>query len=117
LKKTEIIVRNFIITARIGIYPEEHKKPQKVCINITMKLADNLSFQHDNINETVSYEGIIKEIRAQSEVHHNLVENLAECLSNFCLNDIRVKSVSVQIEKIEIYPEGYVGCIITKSEI
>lgn len=110
---TKIIVRDFILPARIGIYPEEQVDPQNICVNITMDLADH-SITHDVISDTVSYEDIINEVRSQAVIHHNLVETLAEHLALFALKDVRVKEVNVQVEKLEIYPDARVGCNITR---
>ena len=112
---TQIIVRDFKIPAYIGIYPEEHGIKQKICVNVAMNLT-HYKIQHDKIEDTVSYEGIVNEIRKQSEVHHNLVETLAEELAKFCLTDRRISSVIIQIEKIEIFNEGNVGCSITRVQ-
>jgi dihydroneopterin aldolase len=114
MNSTKIIVRDFILPARIGIYPEEQKKTQKICVNITMDLAD-FRIPHDIIEDTVSYEAIINEVRRQSEIHHNLVETLCEHIASHALTDTRVKCVTVQIEKIEIYSDAKVGCCITRA--
>lgn len=115
MNSTKIIVRDFILPARIGIYPEEHTKTQNICVNVAMDLADH-HVDHDVIEDTVSYETIINEIREQAtNVHHNLVETLAEHIAEFALNDIRVKEVTVQVEKLEIYPDARVGCNITRA--
>lgn len=116
MNSTKIIVRDFILPARIGIYPAEQVSPQKICVNVTMDLA-NHHVNHDNIDETVSYEHVIAEIRKLCATHHNLVETLAEIIASFALNDARVKTVTVQIEKLEIYPDAHVGCEITRTRV
>jgi dihydroneopterin aldolase len=103
---TQIIVRDFKISAYIGIYPEEHDAKQNICINVTIELTD-YKIQHDNIEDTVSYESIVNEIRKQSELHFNLVETLAEELAKFCLTDKRVDSVTIQIEKNEVFKPSW----------
>lgn len=114
MNSTKIIVRDFILPARIGIYPEEHKKAQKICINITMDL-ENYHINHDDIEDTVSYEHVINEIRAQSQTHHNLVETFAEHIAEFVLREPRVREVTVQIEKLEIFVDARVGCHVTRT--
>lgn len=112
---TKIIVRDFKLPARIGIYPEEHQKTQNICVNVTMTLVDH-RVPHDRIEDTVSYEGIVGEIRKQANIHHNLVESLAEILANFALTDPRVSTVEISVEKTDVFPEGHVGCIITRTK-
>lgn len=111
---TKIIVRDFILPARIGIYPQEQVTPQNICVNVTMNLADH-HINHDEIEDTVSYEHVINEIRVQATLHHNLVETLAEHIAQFALRDIRVTEVTVQIEKLEIFPDARVGCCLTRG--
>lgn len=114
MNTTKIIVRDFILPARIGIYPQEQVIPQNICVNVTMNLADH-HINHDEIENTVSYEHVINEIRVRATLHHNLVETLAEHIAQFALRDIRVTEVTVQIEKLEIFPDARVGCCLTRG--
>jgi dihydroneopterin aldolase len=116
MNTTKIIVRDFILPARIGIYPDEQQKTQNICVNVTLNLGD-FRVDHDDIDATVSYADIIDEIRNQAAVHHNLVETLANTIASFALKDIRVMDATVQVEKIEIYPDARVGCCITLSRL
>lgn len=114
MNTTKIIVRDFTLPALIGIYPVEHTQSQDICVDVTMHLLD-FKIPHDKIEDTVSYEGIVGEIRRLANTHHNLVETLAEHLADFCLTDTRVSLVEINIRKTEIYPEGSVGCIIQRT--
>lgn len=114
MNNTKIIVRDFILPARIGVFPEEHLKTQRILFNITMDLGDHF-VQKDVIEETVSYVDVINEIRAQSVIHHELVETFAEQIAAFILKDKRVKYVSVELLKLEVFPDAHVGCIIEHS--
>lgn len=110
---TTITVRDFVIPARIGIYDSEHIRPQNIRVNVEMSLIES-EIISDRIDDTVSYEGVVEEIRRMSLFHHELVENFAEELARFCLNDLRISAVTVWVEKTEIYPEGAVGARIHK---
>ncbi|OIN86103.1 MAG: hypothetical protein AUJ12_07155 [Alphaproteobacteria bacterium CG1_02_46_17] len=112
--KTFVTVRDFILPARIGIYESEHLAPQRICVSISMEL-DNFKVSHDRIEDTVSYEGIVMEIRRLADVHHELVETLAEHLAQYCLNDVRVSCVEVAIEKLDIFIEGIVGARVIRT--
>ena len=115
MNTTKIIVRDFKLPARIGIYPEEHLKLQNICVNVTMELAE-YRIAHDNIEDTVSYEGVVNEIRRLASIHHNLVETLAEDLAKFCLQDHRVSETQIEVRKTEAFEEGSVGCIIMRNQ-
>ncbi len=112
--KTFVTVRDFILPARIGIYESEHLSPQRICVSISMEL-DHFRVPHDCIEDTASYEGVVKEIRRLADVHHELVETLAEHLAQYCLNDVKVFCVEVAVEKLDIYTEGIVGARIIRT--
>ncbi len=111
---TTVIVRNFELPARIGVYPSEHNAPQMIAVDIDMKLADYRIAQ-DNIDATVSYESVITELRRLANIHHELVETFADDVARFALHDRRVKSVTVTVRKTEIYAEGTAGVTITRT--
>lgn len=112
--RTTIQVRDFKVLASIGIYPHEHERQQQITVNVDMELIDPV-VPHDRIDDTVSYEGMVSEIRAQAITHHNLVETLAEDLASYALKDRRIAHVRVQILKNQVYDEGSVGCDILRS--
>lgn len=104
-----IYVRDFTLPARIGIYPEEQAAPQSLCISVEMLREGAHPAREDDIAQTVSYEGIVNEIRRLAQIHHNLVESFAENLISFALTDPRVDGVRVRVEKPDIFPEGVAG--------
>ena len=110
---THVIVRDFTLPARIGVYDHEHHAPQMVRISVDMKLVDYL-VPHDRIEDTVSYEGVVRKIRELSLVHHDLAEKLAEHIADFCLSLDKIACVTVTVLKTEIFPEGAVGTTITR---
>lgn len=111
--QTRILVRDFIIPARIGIYPHEHQAPQRICVSVDVLLRDH-EIRHDDIDDTMSYEGLVQAIRDLQKQHFNLVEILAEHLAGVALQDARVAAVTVTVEKLDVYPEGRVGTVITR---
>ena len=108
-----LTVRDFILPAHIGIYPHEQDNPQPIRVNIEMALDGDVT--EDRIEDTVSYEIVVGEIRRLAGIHHNLVEIFAKNLADFTLGEKRVRSVTVHVEKLEIFPEGSVGCKITRA--
>ena len=114
--QTKILVRNFIVPARIGIYPHEHEAPQKICVSIEVILKDP-EIKRDHIEETMSYEGLVAAIRDLQKQHFELVETLAEHLASVALSDARTSSVTVTVEKLDVYPEGRVGTEIFRVRL
>ena len=112
---TRIIVRDFVVPALIGIYPHEHGVLQKMRITVDVTLSAT-TISTDDISATMSYEGLVREIRALGETHHELVETVAENLAAFALAHPLAESVFVRVEKLEVYPEGSVGTEIIRSK-
>ncbi len=109
----KILVHDFIVPARIGIYPREHEAPQKVKVPIEVILKDH-EIKRDHIEDTMSYEGLVAAIRDLPKRHFELVETMAEHLADIALADARTSCVTVTIEKLEVYPEGRVGTEIIR---
>lgn len=112
---TKIIVRDFVVPALIGIYPHEHGVPQDVRITVDVTLSA-ATIESDDISATMSYEGLVLEIRALKDTHHELVETIAENLAAYALTHPLADSVFVRVEKLAVYPEGRVGTEITRSK-
>lgn len=98
---TKILVRDFVVPARIGIYPHEHAAPQKIKVSLEVLLRD-WQIPRDRIEDTMSYEGLVAAIRDLQQQHFELVETMAEHLAQVALADGRVQSVQVTIEKLEV---------------
>jgi len=99
----KLLIRNMRVDMMIGVYEFEKQKAQPVIINLeaAVTLQDN---PDDNIDNVVSYEDIVKNIRALAATGHiHLVETFAERIAETCLLDKRVLSVMVRIEKPEIF--------------
>lgn len=111
--QTKILVRDFVVPARIGIYAHEHEAPQKIKVSIDVMLK-NYEIKRDNIEDTMSYEGLVAAIRDLQKQHFELVETMAEHLAGIALMDARTSCVTVVVEKLEVYPEGHVGTEITR---
>lgn len=111
---TKILVRDFIVPASIGIYAHEQHITQRIRVNVEVTLA-NAKIQRDDIEDTMSYEGLAEAILNLAQQHFNLVETLAEHLAQFALKDPRAHSAWVRVEKLDIYPEGVVGAEVFRS--
>lgn len=111
--QTKILVRDFVVPVRIGIYPREHEAPQKIRVSVEVILKD-YAIKRDHIEDTMSYEGLVAAIRDLPKQHFELVETMAEHLADVALVDVRAFCVTVTIEKLEVYPEGRVGTEIIR---
>lgn len=111
-----IFVKDMVVDMQIGAYDDERGRTQKVRINVTVEPSIWPNEAHDNLNETLSYDVIVNHILrvARSGGHVHLVETVAERIAGLCLEESSVSSVTVRVEKLEIYPFAVPGVEITR---
>jgi dihydroneopterin aldolase len=108
-----VFVRDMILTASIGIYPHEHRDPQRVRINVDLAVDDDtalagLMVGADELNRVVNYEKIVTIVRAiVGSGHTRLVETMAERIAEACLADSRVRTARIRVEKLDIFPDAF----------
>ena len=84
----------------VGVNPEERREKQDVVINIVLHSDLGLACRTDRLEDTVDYKAIKKNIIALVEASSfQLLESLAEKVSEVCLANKRVRQVQVTIEK------------------
>ena len=100
-----VFVRDLVVPCSIGIYPREKGLRRRVRVNAELAIDEPIA-RNDEFADVVNYETIVAGIKAIAEAGHiNLVETLADRVATLCLDDPRVASVRVVIEKLDVYPE------------
>lgn len=102
-----VFVRDLLLDASIGIYPEERVKPQKILINMDLWVAETPGEPPRSYAEVVCYEALVNRTKALlTQGHVDLVETLAERLAGLCLEDVRVLRARVRVEKPDAIAEA-----------
>jgi 7,8-dihydroneopterin aldolase/epimerase/oxygenase len=107
-----VFIRDLVLPARIGVYPEEKGGRQPIRINISFTMRDDgLDHPHgigpDVISRVVDYDGMAKRVRALiGRAHVELVETMAEQIAHLCLADARVLTVRVSVEKLTVFADA-----------
>jgi dihydroneopterin aldolase len=102
----KIFVRDLRIPASIGIHDHEKEDRQLVCINVELETVVGDAPLNDDYKNTVCYESTVNGIHEIISFGHiNLVETLADKIADFCLQDVRVRTVRVRVEKPDIMPD------------
>ena len=92
-----------VIDCSIGIYTHEKEHEQRVRINLDLAVGEGDHQINDDIRNVISYEDMAKGVEAIIATGHiNLVETLAENIAEMCLQDKRVFSARVRVEKLDI---------------
>ncbi|SDG55698.1 dihydroneopterin aldolase [Roseospirillum parvum] len=104
-----VFLRDLERPCRIGVHAHERERPQRVRINLDLAVWEDQPDQiGDNLANVVCYEMVAERIRAiLDDGHVNLVETLAERIAHLCLQDPRVHSARVRIEKLEVFPDAF----------
>ena len=116
-QKYNVIIKNLIIDASIGIHEHEKVKKQRVSISLSIEVVDNISLVDHKIENFLSYENVINNIKfIINKGHIDLVETLSyEILSNI-FSDSRASKVWLKIEKLDVFEEAQsVGLEIIKT--
>lgn len=102
-----VFVRDLLLDALIGIYPEERIRPQKLLVNLELWVPETPGEPPRSYADVVCYEQLVKRTKALlAEGHVDLVETLAERLAAICLEDQRVLRARVRVEKPEAIAEA-----------
>jgi dihydroneopterin aldolase len=95
----KIFVRGLTLSVEVGVYEHEYGRRQPLIADIELDL-EPASCEH--IADTVSYAAVVAKAKALAETgHFKLVETFAERLARDCLDDPKVRSARVRVEKPE----------------
>ena len=102
-----VFIRDLVLTCLIGVYKREQKQPQRIRINLDLAVREGAGPQDDKLSEVVCYEDVAAGVRSLvSEGHVNLVETLAERISEMCLKDDKVRAARVRVEKLDVFEDA-----------
>lgn len=109
-----VLVHDFEMPVRIGMYENEREMAQRVRFNVDAEVA-RVAQPVQDLCDVLSYDVITDGIRLiAAEGHVPLVEILAERVANFVLGHPQVQRVTVKVEKVQIGP-GRVGVEIRRQ--
>ena len=102
----KVFVRDLVLAARIGVYQHEKLSTQRVRINLELLCTEHPAI-NDDLNNVVNYAEIVAQVRSIIDAGHiNLVETLADRVAQVCLDDRRVQTAKVRIEKLDVFEEA-----------
>jgi 7,8-dihydroneopterin aldolase/epimerase/oxygenase len=97
-----LFVHDLMLACRVGVYPHEQATAQRVRLNLDLAVAESGPPLTDQLADVVDYEALVRRVRAAlADRHVNLVETLAEQVAGLCLEDPRVRSARVRVEKLD----------------
>ncbi|MBC8158354.1 MAG: dihydroneopterin aldolase [Alphaproteobacteria bacterium] len=101
-----VFIHDMVVSCLIGIHRHEQTGAQRVRINLDLAVREDVAPLNDNHANVLCYEEVTNAIRSiAARGHVNLVETLAEDIASMCLNDIRILSVRVRVEKLDVFTD------------
>jgi dihydroneopterin aldolase len=107
-----VLVRDLVLGVQIGVWKREKNLEQRVRINVELLAAKSgpllgtepRAGRRDRI---LRYDTVVSGIRKiVGEGHFDLCETLAERIADLCLENRRVKTARVRVEKLDVYPDA-----------
>lgn len=96
----KILIKDLLIRGIIGIHDWEREKKQDILINIEMEADCRPAGMSDDFRDAVDYRAVTKAVIALVEVSgFMLVEKLAEEIAKICLENPKVSTARVHVEK------------------
>ena len=108
-----VFLRDMVLMASVGVHAFEHEAKQRLRINVDLAVLDEdaaprsrAAVRRDELSRVVDYEAVAIAVRGIVQAGHvRLLETLAERLAEACLQDRRVRSVRIRVEKLDIFPD------------
>ncbi len=98
----QIYLKDYVCLTEIGVFEPEHGCKQRLKFNIVLTLDYGNVKKLDKLENVVSYEIIIEAIKKSIAGERlNLLETLADNISDYCLAYHQVKIIDIQIEKLD----------------
>lgn len=102
----------------LGIHRHEQETPQEIRVSVRASTDISAAAKNDEILESVNYSTLAKDIVRFIDAHHFLtIEALIEALAAEILENERIESVWLRVEKPTAVPNvNSVGVEITRSK-
>ena len=110
-------IRRLLVDMFIGVHQHERHSKQRVAIDVELELDyPSEGFSKAIYKNVGCYETLVDKIKTLSkEGHVVLVETFADKIADIALNDERVISAAIHVEKLDIFSDcEAVGATIKK---
>jgi len=114
----KVFIQNLQVYGILGIHPHEQRSPQRIQISLEVETNIQQAAEADDIRQTVNYSTLTKQIvRFVEDGHYLTIEALIEALAEQILDEEKIHSVWLRIEKPNAVPRAEsVGVEITRSK-
>ena len=115
----KVLIKELILSLKLGYYDFEKEKPQKVKFSLEANYEDKKPTNDKDLKSIVNYSKVVRLIKKLvKNKHYNFLETLAEDVFDELFKDKRIEKINLKIEKLEIMKDcSSVGIQISKKRI
>lgn len=113
-----IFINGLELETILGVHEYEKRKKQTIIVHADLMVSEAGRQVDDDIQNVVCYQDVVNNIKhIAGSGHVHLVETLAELIASKCLEDPRVLSARIRIEKPEAFKDvASVGVEIERTQ-
>ena len=113
-----IFISGLELEAMLGVHEHEKRQKQSIVLHADLMVSEAGREVDDNIANVVCYQDVVNNIKTIVDSGHvHLVETLAELIASKCLEDPRVLSARIRIDKPDAFDEvSSVGVEIERTQ-
>ena len=113
----KVLIKELILSLKLGYYDFEKEKPQKVKFSLEIDYKDKKPSNDKDLKSIVNYSKVVRLIKKLvKNKHYNFLETLAEDVFDELFKDKRIEKINLKIEKLEIMKDcSSVGIQISKK--
>lgn len=113
----KLFIHNLKVKALIGLLGWEKRRRQKLILNIEIFSDFSSAIKTDNINSTIDYSKVEKNIlNFVKESHFNLIETFAAKLADLIIEKHPVKKVKIEVIKPSALIHGEFAGFVYEKE-
>lgn len=96
----KLIIQDFVVECRIGVFEWEQEKPQKIWIDLELAVDVARAAAQDDVGATVDYGRLVTAIQELGRYKpFRLLETLAEAIAALILKEFPTTQVLVRVKK------------------
>jgi FolB domain-containing protein len=104
----QIQIKRLRIRCKIGVRPRERRHKQTLLVDVACFCDLSADAIEDRLDRTVDYSTLASKIRSFSEEsQYYLIETLADRIASICLENKKVKKVTVGVAKPHVIPRSH----------
>lgn len=95
-----LFLRDLAVNAIVGVNPDERTERQPLILNVELECDLSACCRNDRLEDTVNYKSLQDRIVRETENgRYLLIERLAQRIAEICLEEDKVQSVTVTVDK------------------